>query len=117
MGNYPSYFKEFDPTIEFCLTCQKKVCNGNCVDLRNYGQGEKIFIVRAARTLADGQVKYGYIRSVTKKDFVQSVSKPDKLPGRTYSSAYYLMMRAEKLVKENTVLEVIRKDDVECEKK
>lgn len=112
MTECPSYYKEFDPTIDVCLGCKKKKCNGACVDVKNYGQPEKAFIVRATRTLGDGRIKYGYIRSVTDNDFVQSFAKPHKIPVKTYASAYYLMKKAEALIKENTVLEIIRKDKV-----
>ena len=109
-----SYDKNVDKTIDKCLNCTRTKCTGNCATVRNNSQDERLYLVRAKRTLGDGSIKYGYIQTVTNTNLIQSVSDPKMLVPKTYSGAYYLKSRAEKFIKSNTVLEVVKaKDEIE----
>lgn len=109
-----SYDKNVDKTIDKCLNCTREKCRGSCSIVRNgCVQEEHAYLLRAKRTLGNGGIKHGYIRCVTKTGFIQSVSDPKQLPPKTYSAAYWLKSKAEKYIKDNTVLEIIRKDEIE----
>ena len=108
-----SYDRNKDKTIDKCLNCTRKKCSGNCYIVKGHSvQEERAYLVRAKRTLGNGRIKYGYIRSVTTNDFVQSVSDPEQLSPKTYSAAYWLKQKAEKFIKDNTILEVVKVSDI-----
>lgn len=108
-----SYDRNQDETIDKCLNCTRKECKGSCNIVRGHSvQEEHIYLVRSKRTLGNGSIKYGYIRCVTKSNFVQSVSDPEQLVPKTYSAAHWLKQKAEKYIKDNTVLEVVKVSDI-----
>lgn len=108
-----SYDRNQDKTIDKCLNCTKKKCSGSCYIVKGHSvQEERAYLVRAKRILGNGRIKYGYIRSVTTNDFVQSVSDPERLTPKTYSAAYWLKQKAEKYIKDNTILEVVKLSDI-----
>ena len=109
-----SYDKNYDDTIDKCLNCTKKKCTGNCYEVNKSSQENKDFFVRTMRTLGNGEVKYGYIYSITRRNEVKTVSDPkySRLFAKTYSGAYYLMNRAQKYIKKGTKLDIVKKSEV-----
>lgn len=111
-ADYKIYDRKLDETIDKCLTCTKAKCTGECQLIRKgYSQTNKIYIVEASRTIANGTIKKSYVTAVTTNNFVQRITDPAKARPRTYAGAKWLMIKARKFLKDTTDLKIIQVKD------
>ncbi len=114
MNDCFSHNKEENPTIDICLNCTKKKCTGECNKVRSDKQEDKVFVLKQTRTLSNGTVKCSYIRTITNKGDIQSLSSVKNVTPKTYSKVYRLKEKVEKFIRTNILLEIVRKDDEIC---